>query len=403
MRIAIIGSTQEIVGGAEVYMRWVLSDFASRGHQVGFAFEFPTRHSTRAVDHGIEGIKRWCIAEMGPADFFDDLRTFAPDVVYLQSTEDAELEVELSRSFRCIIFAHGYYGTCATGLRAHRWPSAEICERRFGKACLVVNYARGCGIRRPNDLVRSYRQQSRRLKTLDAAKAVLVASAHMRAVFERQGIAPDKLHVAPYPVTGVAPLPSPPTPRPFTNRVLFLGRLTRLKGVSDAVVAMAAASRSLGRSLTLQVAGEGPELEPARELARTAKLSASFLGWVDTQRRSALLAEADALLVPSRWPEPFGMVGVEAGCSGVPAVAYALGGIPDWLRPGVSGESAPAGSLDPSALAEALVRALRSPEHHQSLREGAWRTSSEYSSNAHRARLLSVIARVAPEALVERM
>jgi glycosyltransferase involved in cell wall biosynthesis len=402
MRIAIVGSTQEIIGGAEVYIRWVLADFVARGHEVAYAYEFPTKRPDRAVDHGISGIQRWCIAETGEARFFDELRAFAPDLVYLQSTEDVELEVEISRRFRCILFAHAFYGTCATGLRAHRWPVEEICQRRFAPSCLVINYARGCGTRRPRDLIRGYRSQSQRLRTLAAVKAVLVASAHVRDVFERQGIDSGKLHVVPYPVTGVARLPEAPRARPFTNRVVFLGRLTRLKGLTDAVTAVAQASRALGRNLTLDVAGEGPELEAARRLASVTNADARFLGWVGADQRERLLSEADALIVPSRWPEPFGMVGIEAGCTGVPAVAYAVGGIPDWLRPGVSGESAPEGSLDPSALASALARALRSSEHHQALREGAWRTSAEYSSAVHRSHLSHVIARVAPDALLDR-
>ena len=56
--------------------------------------------------------------------------------------------------------------------------------------------------------------------------------------------------------------------------------------------------------------------------------------------------------MPSRWPEPFGMVGVEAMLRCRPVVASRVGGIPDWLVDGETGTSVPCN--DPQALADAL-------------------------------------------------
>jgi len=396
MRIAIVGSTQEIVGGAEVYQRWVMADLAARGHALAFAFDYPAAQPDRAADQGIPGIVRMCIGELGRERFLAELQRFDPDLVYLHCTSDAEVDTALAKRYRCLLFAHAYYGTCATGTRAYQHPNVEICERRFGAACIPLNYARGCGIRRPHDLLRSYRRQARRGDALAASRGVIVASEYVRRIFERQGVSPHRLHVIPYPVIGVAPDAEPPRPRAFTNRVVFLGRLTHLKGLADAVVAVARASELLGRKLELVVGGEGPELERCRSLARSAGVDVEFCGWVDDTRRDALMRTADLIIVPSLWPEPFGMVGVEAGCFGVPAVAYAVGGIPEWLEPGVSGELVPDGALEAGALTEALVRALRSPEHHQALREGAWRAASRYSADAHREKLYALFRAVLP-------
>jgi glycosyltransferase involved in cell wall biosynthesis len=398
MRIAIVSSTQEIVGGAEVYVRWVLRDFLEQAHTVGFAFEYATKNEARAADRDLEGVSRWCIADLGRERFLEEMREFAPDLVYLNYTHDPHIELELCRTFPCVLFAHSYYGTCATGTRMHRRLVPQVCTRSFSKACLLVNYTRDCGIRRPDDLIRNYLGQSVRLRTLAAVRAVIVASRHVRDVFEAQGITRDKIHVIPYPVIGVS-RQEQPTARAFTRRVLFTGRLTALKGVRDAVVSVAEASRILQRELLLQVAGEGPEAEPARLLSRRLGGRTQFLGWQNESEREELLAQADVLIVPSRWPEPFGMVGVEAACFGVPSVAYPVGGIPDWLRDGVSGELARGQApLNQSALTDALVRALASPEHHQALREGAWRTSAEYSPDVHRARLKALLRQTVPAA-----
>lgn len=396
MRIAIVGSTQEVVGGAEVYQRWVMADLAAAGHAIAFAFDYRAAQPERAIELGVPGVVSMCIGELGPERFLRELEQFAPDIVYLHCTADADVDAALARRFRCLIFAHSYYGACATGTRAHERPHVEICERRFGKACVPLNYARGCGIRHPRDLVRSYRRQLRRVDALLAARGVVVASEYVRGVLERQGVPKQRLHMIPYPVIGAQPDPEPPARRPFTDRVLFLGRLTHLKGLVEAVISVGQASERLGRKLRLEVGGEGPELERCRRVALGAGVDVEFCGWVDDKRRDELVRGADVIIVPSLWPEPFGMVGVEAGCFGVPAVAYAVGGIPEWLESGVSGELVPAGKLDAESLTDALVRALRSSEHHQSLREGAWRAASRYSAEAHREKLTLLFEAVVP-------
>ena len=100
---------------------------------------------------------------------------------------------------------------------------------------------------------------------------------------------------------------------------------------------------------------------------------------------------ADVLAVPSVWPEPFGLVGVEAGCVGLPAVGYATGGIPDWLIPGVSGESAPGDRPDPAELAAALVRALADDDHRHRLAVGAWEVARRFTPEAHVRKLAAVL------------
>ena len=70
--------------------------------------------------------------------------------------------------------------------------------------------------------------------------------------------------------------------------------------------------------------------------------------------------------------------GVEAGCVGLPAVAFAVGGIPDWLIPGKSGELAPGDPPTADGLALAIVRALADPTHLQRLRIGAWEVARTF-------------------------
>jgi len=106
---------------------------------------------------------------------------------------------------------------------------------------------------------------------------------------------------------------------------LVLSRLAPEKGVDIAVEAAKAAG------VPLRVAGDGPERPRLEALARGADVR--FLGQVSAAEVRALLAEAAAVLVPSRCHEFFGYSALEAMANGVPVVATAMGGLPELVGP----------------------------------------------------------------------
>lgn len=62
-----------------------------------------------------------------------------------------------------------------------------------------------------------------------------------------------------------------------------------------------------------------------------------FLGEVGDKEKSRLLRHARALLFPIDWPEPFGLVMIEALACGTPVIAYAHGSVPEVLQHGITG------------------------------------------------------------------
>ena len=348
---------------------------------MAFGFELAAKDPEQAVDRDLEPLKRWNIGAMPRREFLSEITGFRPDVVFLQAAADESLDFELSRRFRAVLFPHAFYGTCATGWKVHQLPTLQTCTRRFGPACLAVNYLKGCGARNPVQLLRVYSDQRARSKVLQHVAGVVVASNYMRQVYIQNGLEDRFVRVLPC-MNVVEPEPVPPERRDAPSRVLFLGRFTTGKGGERAIQAVASCQRSLGpRPLHLTMAGDGPELARCQRLAAKLGVHAAFPGWVDAERRLALLRETDVVIVPSLWPEPFGMVGIEAGSVGVPAVAFGTGGIVDWLRPGENGELAE--PYVSRSLALALERALRDPDHHHKLQLGAWRTAHEFSGQRH--------------------
>jgi glycosyltransferase involved in cell wall biosynthesis len=120
--------------------------------------------------------------------------------------------------------------------------------------------------------------------------------------------------------------------------IAFLGRLEEFKGPDVAIRALALLRDEHGLRATLTLAGHGraTDHERLRALAAREGLSeaVALVGPLERPGVEALLSRASALVVPSVWEEPFGMVAVEGAAAGVPVVASDVGGISEGLHDG---------------------------------------------------------------------
>ena len=117
--------------------------------------------------------------------------------------------------------------------------------------------------------------------------------------------------------------------------LLFLGRMSPDKGVHRAITV----ARQAGKPL--MIAAKMWEPEERRYFAQYVepRLDADivYVGQVGGQRKLALLAGAAALVNPIRWPEPFGLVMIEALACGTPVLAFAEGSAPEIIEHGRTG------------------------------------------------------------------
>jgi glycosyltransferase involved in cell wall biosynthesis len=382
MRVLVATILQNVVGGVETYLHALLPALRARGHEVALCCE-------QAADPSLPLIGSQDVPVLTGCDL-RSVSAWRPDVVYSQGLQSPQLEEAFVRAYPTVLFAHNYHGTCISGTKMQAAPCPRPCQRTLGPGCLAAYLPRRCGGLNPWTAWTLYRTQQQRRRLLDRYAAVAVASRWMFEEYRRHGVAEDRLHLLPLFPPGVEPDAQPPLERALTGQILMVGRLTALKGGLCLVEAVGQARR-LRRDLTLVVAGDGPERQPMADAARRFDVPVRFAGWVGVAEREALMREADLLAVPSLWPEPFGLVGIEAGCVGLAAVGYAVGGVPDWLVPGQSGELAPA---PPTAkgLADAISRALADPAHLGRLRRGAWETARRHSPDAHLTALEDLLA-----------
>ena len=138
-------------------------------------------------------------------------------------------------------------------------------------------------------------------------------------------------------------------------RILFLGQLIRGKGAD---LMLEALSR-LDIPFECTIAGDGKDRAMLEKMAENLKLTDKirFTGFVKEPEK--LWANCDVFFFPIRWQEPFGLVGLEAAAHGIPAVAFDLGGVQEWLIDGKNGFAIPEGT-DAST---ALKRLFANPEH----------------------------------------
>jgi glycosyltransferase involved in cell wall biosynthesis len=424
MRIGIVTWSARKVGGIETYLDRLLPALHNAGHQVALLSQVDSPAERKRICLP-EGSPFYCVSTGDPGQALGQLRQWRPRLIYLQGLDDTALEAQLSTIAPVILFAHNYYGTCVDGSKLFSFPTARPCERTFGLGCLLNFYPRRCGGLNPITMARAYGEKATRLRILRDYRAILTASEHMRREYLRHGFAASAVHLVPLPVYsshdnggfGYESLDSPLAGRDDWHRetsahaqgaksnedesnedewrLLFAGRMTRLKGGAVLLDAIPAVAAALGRPVRVTFAGEGPAREDweaqGRVLeARHPNLRIEFVGWLDSDALDVLAKRIHLLVIPSLWPEPFGLVGPEFGLKGIPAAAFAVGGVPEWLTDGINGCLAPDDPPTAHGLAAAIIRCLHDSDEYARLRRGAVALAQRFGLARHLKTLMAI-------------
>ncbi len=166
-------------------------------------------------------------------------------------------------------------------------------------------------------------------------------------------------------------------PPPWRWELLYIGRVVEQKGVVTAIEALAL----LPSVATLRIVGDGDAGYRA-ELARIAARlrvghRVSFEPAHPRDQLVGIYRNADAVVFPVVWDEPWGLVPLEAMAVGRPVVATGRGGSGDYLEHGVNSLLFPAG--DAAALATALQDLAGDAELREHLRGGGRRTAERHA------------------------
>ncbi len=182
-------------------------------------------------------------------------------------------------------------------------------------------------------------------------------------------------------------------PEPWRWRLACVGRIDRQKGVDVAIRALP----RLPEAAALSIWGTGDDryVEEMRRLAGELGVGdrVSFEGWADADRLVGIYADADAVLFPVRWEEPFGLVPLEAMGIGRPVVSTARGGTAEFVR---DGDNALVFAVDDDeALADAVLRLGEDARLRERLREGGRQTAARFTLAQFAERTVQEILRAA--------
>jgi glycosyltransferase involved in cell wall biosynthesis len=299
-----------------------------------------------------------------------------PELVHVHQVDDPAL-VDAMRARAPVVLSAHTYTACTSGVY-YFGPGVE-CRRAHGPGCVPNLLVRGCAhVRNPLPLPSGYERATRGLQALQRADLVVSYSSSVDRHLAANGIVART--IVPY-----FPTLSPKRGEGHgaRRRVVFAGRVARAKGVHVLI----GAARGLDAEFV--VCGDGVQMAAVKRLARRKGLGERmrFTGWRSADELAQELADASVVAIPSVWPEPFGLVGIEAFAAGRPAVASATGGISDWLQDGVSGVLVRPG--DARALARALGELLDDPARQLEMgAAGRAFVTANFSPERHLALLL---------------
>jgi glycosyltransferase involved in cell wall biosynthesis len=393
-------------GGAESYMQAVASLQQGAGHEVAFfGMDHPDNEPQLYADHfpGYLELEPAPSSTVGKATGFARMvwstsarrgidavvADFGPDVVHLHNTyhhlSPSILGPLARRRIPAVMTLHDYKLACPT----YRFlDKGEVCQ-----ACLGGHFTQAVRRRCKDGSLGSSAAMAAELAIHTALRAYrhvqvfVCPSRFMAGRMAAAGVFPDRLRWLPHFVSAV----SEPPAMDASGAVVFAGRLSPEKGVDTLIEAV---GRVTG-PVRLDVAGEGPDRERLEAVAaRVGEGRVRFLGRLASEAMDALIGEALAVVLPSRWYENQPMIVLEAFARGVPVVASNLGGTPELVRHGTDGFLVPPD--DSAALASALQALLSDPARARAMGKTAReRAVTDFAPDVHLARLDRVYAEAA--------
>ncbi|MCH7615075.1 MAG: glycosyltransferase family 4 protein [Nitrospinae bacterium] len=400
------------MGGHEAYVHAQANALAMQGHRLTVATAIKEVFSPwpKELGHSIQYITHETLHK-----FLDGQNTYErrsrrnkdcplllcdPDIVFTHGGVDPWIIKKLARVLPTIHFVHSPGDYCPSGTKYHPKKGQPCHIRPSAFQCLTQSVVGGCffdgggnqmGVRLMSSLLGQF-QMKRRL--VYPAVQAIVAQSHyvvdeLKMIFEKTPHLNSKIFVLSPPLP-LATLPYKPQWQESqgSNQLLFVGRLHSTKGVEDLIQAL----QFLPDGSKLTIVGDGPQRRFLERLAQElcAPQTVRFVGWVEQARLRKLYLTHTLLLLPSRWPEPFGLVGVEAMAHGLPVIAYDVGGISGWLEPSRGGYLVEPGNVQ--ALARVIEQAFQNPdEMDRKSAEGQAYIKAHFCPEAYLKRLEKII------------
>ncbi len=369
MRILFVNEKCGYFGGVEQHVADAAAALGERGHQCTLAYTETTGRDLDAYQA--------CFDQCLPCeDVAQVVAKVLPDVIYFHKIKRIPQLAAYNGTPRTVRFIQDHDLYCP---RQHKYFtfSKRVCHHRADLRCwldlafLKRDRSRWLGVRWCS--ISAKLTEMKRNRSLDR---VLVGSEFMRVQMCQNGFDTDQVHVLPPLIRMDRPHVQP---IPDDNHIVYVGQLIKGKGVDLLLRALT----KLTCSFRATIVGTGNAQQQLENLSHSLGLTdrIQFTGWVPHDELAAFYTAAKVIVVPSRWPEPFGLIGVEAMCFARPVVAFNVGGISDWLKDAQTGLLVP--EHDTTELARAITRVLTEPSLAKRLGESGLQRAQEKYDFGH--------------------
>jgi len=253
-----------------------------------------------------------------------------------------------------IVFTlHNHSTYCPSGTKYFS-ATQKCCDRPMSySGCTWGRLVEGCGSRRPQQILKNFQTSYQELAILKKTRIPIIAvSDYARHQLIAQGIAAGQVTTIYHGIKATITSPDPPTRSIHQGqRLLFVGRIVPEKGLVWLLRALAKAPPST----QLDIAGEGWFEPQVKKLAKDLKIEnrITWHGWCDRPTLNRLYQQSFAVVFPSLWPEPAGLITLEAYARSRPVIASDVGGIPEYIIHNQTGLLVPPNQ--PDVLAEAIT------------------------------------------------
>ena len=237
----------------------------------------------------------------------------------------------LAEECPAVISLHNHSPYCPSGTQYFS-THQSCCDRPMSSlGCAWGHMVDGCGSRRPPVILQNLKTSQQEIINLKQKQILVIANSnYMRDRLIRQGLSPDQV-ITLYLGTEIPEKVATNLTSEIhgAQRILFVGRIVPTKGLEWLLRSMVL----LNPSIHLDIAGEGwfrPKVELlAKKLGVESRIT--WHGWCASAQLDALYQQCFAVVFPSIWPEPAGLITLEAYTHSRPIIASAVGGIPEHI------------------------------------------------------------------------
>ena len=341
-RILYVSATAGFFGGVERYIYDTARLLAENGFEVSGLFE---RADGKEPDVFLEVFRK----SYSPRDIekFDGSEF---DIAFIHKVEDPELLRKIRRKFVTIVFMHDHDYYC---LRRHKYfpVTRTNCHLPFNPVyCSIC-----CGlIERQKNRIKFINIFRRMALMREARKctAFAVISGYMRNNLLINGFDINSIYKL-YPFKHLKDSVFRQKREDGPPVILYVGQFVRGKGVDLLLAALAKLDIDFKAYIVGGNNDEGYLKEMSSGLGLDDKVI--FTGW--QSKPDEYFEKADVVAFPSRWQEPFGLVGIEAFSFRKPVVGFDVGGVSEWLTDNHTGILVKEKDID--GMAEGLKRLLQ--------------------------------------------